>query len=109
MKIIILILFIALGFSSYNVGDSISDSHLNQEFELCYSMPGTSDNIITLNDYNGNVNGGDYHVLVIDMSATWCGPCQSLIPLFDDLQQVYSNNQYVELFIAHLASEDRQT
>jgi len=100
MKIIILILFIALGFSSYNVGDSISDSHLNQEFELCYSMPGTSDNIITLNDYNGNVNGGDYHVLVIDMSATWCGPCQSLIPLFDDLQQVYSNNQYVELFVA---------
>jgi len=100
MKIIIMFLFMANCFSAYNVGDAISNNHLNQEFELCYSIPGTSDNVIKLNDYNGNVNGGDYHVLVIDMSATWCGPCQSLIPLFDDLQQVYSNNQYVELFVA---------
>ena len=100
MKKIIIVSFITLCFSSYNVGDAISNSHLNQEFELCYSIPGTSDNIMSLNDYNGNVNGGDYNVLVIDMSATWCGPCQSLIPLFDDLQQAYSNNQYVELFVA---------
>ena len=100
MKIILMFLFIANCFSAYNVGDAISNNHLNQEFELCYSIPGTSDNIITLNDYNGNVNGGDYHILVIDMSATWCGPCQSLIPLFDDLEQAYSNNQYVELFVA---------
>ena len=100
MKIIITLSFLTICFSSYNVGDIISTSHLNQEFELCYSIPGTSNNTMSLNDYNGNVNGGDYNVLVIDMSATWCGPCQSLIPLFDDLQQAYSSNQYVELFVA---------
>ena len=100
MKIIITLSFLTICFSSYNVGDIISNSHLNQEFELCYSIPGTSNNTMSLNDYNGNVNGGDYNVLVIDMSATWCGPCQSLIPLFDDLQQAYSSNQYVELFVA---------
>ena len=34
------------------------------------------------------------------MSATWCGPCQSLIPLFDELVEDYSNNSYVEFFVA---------
>ena len=94
------IVFLAITFAAYNVGDSVSDNHLNQEFNLCYSAPGNMDNVIKLGDYNGNTNGGDYNVLVIDMSATWCGPCQSLIPLFDDLQQNYSNNNYVEFFVA---------
>jgi len=98
MKNIIGIIFISLSFCAYSIGDLVSNNHLNQEFELCY--PSSSDNTVSLGDYNGNTNGGDYHVLVIDMSATWCGPCQSLIPLFDDLEQVYSNNEYVELFVA---------
>jgi len=97
MKNIIIIIFISLCFA-YNVGDLISNNHLNQEFELCY--PGTLDNTMSLGDYNGNTNGGDYHVLVIDMSATWCGPCQSLIPKFDLLHENYSNNDYVEILVA---------
>lgn len=100
MKQIISIAFFTLTFASYNVGDYISNNHLNQEFDLCYTQPGIMDDVITLGDYNGNTNGGEYNVLVIDMSATWCGPCQSLIPLFDDLQQNYSNNNYVEFFVA---------
>ena len=100
MKKNISIVFLTLTFAAYNVGDHISNNHLNQEFDLCYSAPGTMDNIIKLGDYNGNTNGGNYKVLVIDMSATWCGPCQSLIPLFDELEQNYSNNNYVEFFVA---------
>ena len=98
MKNITTIIFLSICFSAYNVGDLISHSHLNQEFELCY--PSAADNTMSLSDYNGNTNGGDYHILVIDMSATWCGPCQSLIPLFDNLEEAYSNNQYVKLFVA---------
>ena len=100
MKNLIILILVSTIFSAYSVGDIVSDSHQNQEFDLCYSAPGTMDNTIRLADFNGNTNGGDYHVLVIDMSATWCGPCVSLIPLFDDLHQVYNNNQYVELFVA---------
>ena len=86
---VFLVYLILFSFSfSYNVGDYISIGHQNQEFDLCYSIPGTMDNVITLGDYNGNTNGGQYNILVIDMSATWCGPCQSLIPLFDDLEQI---------------------
>ena len=97
MKKIIIVLFITMGFSSYNVGDSISDNHLNQEFELCYSIPGTSDNIITLNDYNGNINGGDYHVLVIDMSATWCGPCQRFKPIMQEVANEGHSVQFIDI------------
>ena len=100
MKKSILILLLSFTFAAYSVGDVVSNSHQNQEFDLCYSIPGTMDNTIALGDYNGNTNGGEYNVLVIDMSATWCGPCISLIPLFDDLQQNYSNNEYVEFFVA---------
>ena len=93
----IYVLMISLCFS-YNVGDYVSVGHQNQEFNICY--PSTMDNVVSLGDYNGNTNGGDYNILVIDMSATWCGPCQSLIPLFDQLTENYSNNEYVEFFVA---------
>ena len=97
MMLIIYMLMLSFCFS-YNVGDQVSVGHQNQEFNLCY--PSAMDNIVTLGDYNGNTNGGDYNILIIDMSATWCGPCQSLIPLFDQLTQNYSNNDYVEFFVA---------
>jgi len=97
----VLICLIIFSFSlAYQVGETVSAIHQNQEFDLCYTTPGNLNNSFSLGDYNGNTNGGDYHILVIDMSATWCGPCVSLIPLFDDLHQVYSNNEYVELFVA---------
>ena len=55
MKNIIGIIFISLCFSAYNIGDLISNTHLNQEFELCY--PSALYNTMTLSDYNGNTNG----------------------------------------------------
>ena len=101
MKIYIIIFMLSLCISStYNVGDVISAGHQNQEFELCYGAPSNSDGTVRFSDFNGNTNGGDYAIMVIDMSATWCGPCQSLIPLFDDLQQQYINNDYVKFFVA---------
>ncbi len=99
MKKNIIILMMSLCFmATYNVGDKMGTSHQNQEFELCYGA--SSDGTVKFSDFNGNTNGGDYHVMVVDMSATWCGPCQSLIPLFDELQQEYINNQYVKFFVA---------
>jgi len=98
MKKILCIILISCLFPAYSVGDIVSSSHQNQEFEVCY--PSAMDNTITLGDYNGNTNGGDYNILVIDASATWCGPCQSLIPLFDELQENYDDNDYVEFFVA---------
>ena len=96
MKKIICIMFSII--FPYSVGDIVSTTHQNQEFDLCF--PNSMDNVMSLGDYNGNTNGGDYNILVIDMSATWCGPCVSLIPLFDELAENYSNNESVEFFVA---------
>ena len=99
MKKNIIILMMSFCFmATYNVGDKMSTGHQNQEFGLCYGA--SADGTVKFSDFNGNTNGGDYHVMVVDMSATWCGPCQSLIPLFDELQQEYINNQYVKFFVA---------
>ena len=99
-KIMLIIVFNILVCSTYNVGDIMGMNHQNQEFELCYGAPNNTDGNIRFSDFNGNLNGGEYSIIVIDMSATWCGPCQSLIPLFDDLQQQYINNDYVKFFVA---------
>jgi hypothetical protein len=39
-----------------------------KEFDICY---GSVNDILTLADYNGDLNGGMYHVIHIDMSASW--------------------------------------
>ena len=101
MQLLMILFTISLTIcSTYNVGDIIGVGHQNQEFELCYGAPSNSDGTIRFSDFNGNTNGGEYAIMIIDMSATWCGPCQSLIPLFDDLQQEYINNEYVNFFVA---------
>ena len=92
MNIIIIAILMSLCFSAYNVGDLKSNSHLNQEFEICY--PSAVDNTMRLSDYNGSTNGGDYHVLVIDMSATWCGPCIVDIPEFNTLYNKYKDKGF---------------
>ena len=71
--IILLNIFLAnLSAQTYCAGEQISTSHQNQSFEVCYSSDdysvGDSWNFA---DYNGDVNGGNYHILFIDMSATW--------------------------------------
>jgi hypothetical protein len=47
-------------------------SHQNEVHEVCagYEDYATGDEF-RLSDYNGELNGGDYHVIFIDMSASW--------------------------------------
>ena len=57
---------------TYCAGDQISTDHQSQMFEVCYSSDGYNvGESWSLGDYNGELNGGSYHVLFIDMSATW--------------------------------------
>ena len=56
----------------YGIGEYISNTHQNVEKETCYPGNGydTGDNW-KLADWNGDLNGGNYNVIVMIMSASW--------------------------------------
>ena len=74
-KVIIFVLmsFISMIYAqTYCSGDQISMTHQNQSHEVCaefgdYEVGDT----FKLADYNGDLNGGNYKIIFIDMSASW--------------------------------------
>ncbi len=82
-------LLLAFTFASdYNVGDIVSEADQNISFPVCYGEYPTDQ--FMLADLNGELNGGDWFVTMIDISATWCGPCFDFIPEFDDIIDSWS-------------------
>ena len=78
MKIIIqsLVLISLVFTQNYSVGEQVSVFHQNAEFEVCYGAEehGYIDGLVpklSLSDFNGFANGGIFHVIMIDMSASW--------------------------------------
>ena len=75
MRIGIFILISSLSMLSaqtYCAGDQINTSDMDNQYEVCYGSGNyeTGDSW-SLSDYDGSQNGGAYHILFIDMSATW--------------------------------------
>jgi len=58
---------------SYGVGQQISISDQQQNFDVCNGIEpnGETEGDMSLYDYNGDVNGGAYYVFHIDMAASW--------------------------------------
>tara|TARA_Y100001960_G_scaffold196877_1_gene206022 strand:- start:201 stop:452 length:252 start_codon:yes stop_codon:yes gene_type:complete len=72
-KIIFLISFLfILNAQEYCAGETISVTHQNLAQEVCAGFEDySSGDSFRLSDYNGDLNGGHYHVTFIDMSASW--------------------------------------
>ena len=70
--IVLISCFSLLSAQTYCAGDQINTSDLNTTYEVCYGSGNyeTGDNW-SLSDFDGSQNGGEYHILFIDMSATW--------------------------------------
>ena len=70
--IIILSYFSMLSAQTYCAGDQISLVHQQQSQAVC---AGTEEydagDEFKLADWNGDLNGGNYHVIFIDMGASW--------------------------------------
>ena len=70
--VILLSYFSVLSAQTYCAGEQLSTTHQNQTHEVC---AGVEDYPIgsefRLADYNGELNGGNYHIIFIDMSASW--------------------------------------
>ena len=61
-----------LSAQNYCAGDQINANDLNTDYEVCYgSGDYETGDMWSLSDYDGSQNGGQYHILFIDMSATW--------------------------------------
>ena len=75
MKILVSILFFLSSFifsQTYCAGEQIEIEEQNTVFEVCYASGNYEvGNDWTLADFNGELNGGDYHIIFIDMSASW--------------------------------------
>jgi len=68
-----IICIVNFSFSAYySPGMTMTDSHQNQSHSVCYGETDTGDsNYLSFRDYNGGTNGGDYHVVFVDMAASW--------------------------------------
>ena len=74
MKVTILsfLFFSGIFTQTYCAGDQISLSHQNEEHLVGAGYDGyEAEDIFKLADWNGDLNGGQYHVIFIDMSNSW--------------------------------------
>ena len=70
--VILLSSFSMLSAQTYCAGDQVSISHQNISHEVCAGVEDYSTGSeFKLADYNGELNGGNYHIIFIDMSASW--------------------------------------
>ena len=73
-SLFIFILFIvsSLNAQEYCGGDQVSLTHQNQEHLVGAGYDGYDmGDTFKLADWNGDLNGGQYHVIFIDMSNSW--------------------------------------
>ena len=73
MKKILLLIVVISSFAlcSYSVGQTISINDQQLTREVCYGSEYEIGDDFSLYDLNGDYNGGNYHVIFFDMSATW--------------------------------------
>ena len=72
MNFLLYLLFISFVLPVYNVGETITDTDQNIVLNDCdqTSVYNVGDQV-RMSDWNGAVNGGDYHVIWLEMSASW--------------------------------------
>ena len=70
--LVLLSSFSMLSAQTYCSGEQVSISHQNLIHEVCAGFEDYSTGSqFRLADYNGELNGGNYHIIFIDMSASW--------------------------------------
>ena len=71
-NILFITMLLGVSMASYQVGQTVSSADQIITKQTCYA--GNEYNVPEdwkLADWNGDINGGDYTVIFIDMSASW--------------------------------------
>ena len=70
--LLIITILLGLSMANYGVGETVTMEHQNITKQTCYAGNGYNvPDIWQLADWNGAINGGNYNVIFIDMSASW--------------------------------------
>ena len=99
-KIYYLIIIFFSYLLSYEVGDVLATSTQNTEYSICYGsqLDPDNDEIFKFSEYNGDLNGGDYYVIFLEMGTSWWPACFSSLSSFDNVVQQWEENENVLVF-----------
>jgi thiol-disulfide isomerase/thioredoxin len=86
-SILIILLTIVIGCSGGGESESLSGGAPD------FSLPAVDGSIVKMSDYSGKV-------ILVDFWATWCPPCQEMIPVLSRLHKAYSDKGLVILGIS---------
>ena len=70
-KAIIMSILLSASFAVYNVGQTVSTSDQNVTLDGCATNSPFYGEEYNLTGWNGDMNGGEYHVIWLEMSASW--------------------------------------
>jgi hypothetical protein len=68
-KIILFIIICSFSFSNYEIGDTMTVADQYIDYDVCYGE--YPEEFFKFADINGAINGGNYKIAVIGISATW--------------------------------------
>ena len=55
----------------YSIGDTLSLEDQLRPYEICFSSINVVADTFNLASFNGNLNGGNYKIILISMNASW--------------------------------------
>jgi len=82
---------------AYEIGDTMSEEDQNIEYDICYGD--YPEEVFKFADINGTINGGDYKIAIIGLSATWWPNCVS--SSFDILHEQFAEENRI-VFLENL-------
>jgi len=92
-------ILVSLLFPQYfSVGDQVSISDQNESYYICYEVDNDEiiteypQNTIKLADFNGELNGGDYKIVVLRFTCSCASHCFNGIQGFDELILDWADN-----------------
>ncbi|HEU5167415.1 MAG TPA: TlpA disulfide reductase family protein [Chitinophagaceae bacterium] len=69
-------------------GGFIGDTTFIGKSSYDFSLPDTSDRMVSMKDFKGKV-------IFIDVWATWCGPCRGQFPYLKQIEEEYHDNKNI--------------